>query len=131
VEQYRNGVGLAGGVVDLCRAKTADFGQWPTAATTTQEADMDANQNAKLDAIFNAWPTVKLDTTGDGKADTAFPVPLTAKLDAIDAKVSAPAPVEVDPATMAEAFKLALQDPATLAALAKAVNDDAAARLAG
>jgi hypothetical protein len=28
VEQYHNGVRLAGGVVDLCRSKVADFGQW-------------------------------------------------------------------------------------------------------
>lgn len=28
VEQYRNGVRLAGGTVDLCRSKRADFGQW-------------------------------------------------------------------------------------------------------
>jgi hypothetical protein len=28
VEQYRNGVSLAGGTVDLCRSRTADFGQW-------------------------------------------------------------------------------------------------------
>lgn len=28
VEQYRNGVGLAGGTVDLCRSRQSDFGQW-------------------------------------------------------------------------------------------------------
>ncbi|RZU78068.1 uncharacterized protein DUF1906 [Micromonospora kangleipakensis] len=28
LEQYRNHVALAGGTVDLCRAKTADYGQW-------------------------------------------------------------------------------------------------------
>jgi hypothetical protein len=28
LEQYRNGVSLAGGTVDLCRAKVADYGQW-------------------------------------------------------------------------------------------------------
>ena len=28
VEQYRNGVSVAGGVVDLCRSKKDDFGQW-------------------------------------------------------------------------------------------------------
>jgi hypothetical protein len=28
VEQYRNGVALAGGEVDLCRSKVANFGQW-------------------------------------------------------------------------------------------------------
>src|SRR5262249_15511151 len=29
VEQYRHGVRLAGGVVDLCRSKQPKFGQWP------------------------------------------------------------------------------------------------------
>ena len=28
VEQYHNGVNLAGGVVDLCRSRKVDFGQW-------------------------------------------------------------------------------------------------------
>jgi Domain of unknown function (DUF1906) len=37
VEQYKNGVSLAGGVVDLCRSKQADFGQWGTAG---EESDM-------------------------------------------------------------------------------------------
>jgi hypothetical protein len=90
-------------------------------------ADMDVNQNAKLDAVFNAWDTVKLDTNNDGTADQTFPVPLTALLKAMDAKLTDPVPVEVD----AEAVAAALAaDTAFLAALAKAVNDDAAARLA-
>lgn len=100
------------------------LGSW----SLTPGGDMDVNQNAKLDAIFNAWPTVKLDTTGDGKVDTAFPVPLTARLDAIDAKLADPVPVEVDAAAVAAAL---IADPTFLPALAKAVNDDAAARLAG
>lgn len=55
--------------------------------------DMDRNQNAKLDGVFNLSATVELDT---GKGLVAFPVPLTvgvkalgAKLDAIGVKVDA------------------------------------------
>lgn len=33
VEQYRNGVHLAGGVVDLCRSRKEDFGQWGQSGT--------------------------------------------------------------------------------------------------
>lgn len=54
---------------------------------------------------------------------------LAAALKDIQAKVaglSVPAPAPVDPA----ALKAALLDPEVLAGLAKAVNDDAAARLA-
>lgn len=108
------------------------FLQWVSeelaALTSGGETDMDVNQSQKLDAIFNAWPTVKLDSNGDGKPDQDYPVPLTKLLKTIDAKASAPAPVEVD----AEAVAAALaSNTEFLAALAKAVNDDAAARLAG
>jgi len=41
VEQYRNGVALAGGTVDLCRAKAADFGQWPAGQRPTNAEDED------------------------------------------------------------------------------------------
>lgn len=39
VEQYRNGVSLAGGTVDLCRSKQTDFGQW-SLVTQHEESDM-------------------------------------------------------------------------------------------
>lgn len=53
---------------------------------------MDYNQSQKLDAVFNVWNTVRLDT--DGTADGAgaggmFEVPLTAKLNAIADDVAA------------------------------------------
>jgi len=35
VEQYHNGVSLAGGTVDLCRAKVAAYGQWGPPGTPT------------------------------------------------------------------------------------------------
>jgi hypothetical protein len=40
VEQYRNGVSLAGGIVDLCRSKQADFGQWSLISPHPEEGDM-------------------------------------------------------------------------------------------
>jgi hypothetical protein len=33
LQQYRNGVGLAGGLVDLCRSTVPDFGQWSFASS--------------------------------------------------------------------------------------------------
>lgn len=38
--QYKNGVDLAGGTVDLCASKTTDYGQWGR----TEENDMDQNE---------------------------------------------------------------------------------------
>lgn len=51
IEQYRNGVSLAGGTVDLNRSKISDFGQWGQGEAddmTPQERAMlhNANQNA-------------------------------------------------------------------------------------
>jgi Rv2525c-like, glycoside hydrolase-like domain/Putative peptidoglycan binding domain len=37
LEQYRNGVSLAGGTVDLCRSKVADYGQWGVAQEGTED----------------------------------------------------------------------------------------------
>lgn len=51
---------------------------------------MDFNQNAKLDAVFNVYPTVGLDTdaTVDGKGTLGtFPVPLTQMLARIEQKL--------------------------------------------
>lgn len=89
--------------------------------------DMDTNQSQKLDAIFNAWDQVKLDTGVDGVADQSFAVPLTALLKDIQAKLANPVPVEVD----ADAVAAALAANAEfLAALAKSINDDVSRRMA-
>lgn len=90
-------------------------------ALAPQEDDMDVNQSQKLDAIFNAWLTVKLDTTGDGKPDQDFPVPLTALLEDIQGKLVDPVPVEVDATAVAAALAA---DENFLAAIAKAVADE-------
>lgn len=39
IQQYRNGVALAGGTVDLDRAVGDDYGQWPRPTTTTLTED--------------------------------------------------------------------------------------------
>jgi hypothetical protein len=49
VEQYDNGVTVAGGDVDLCRSMQPDFGQWPRAATGGD--DMQADERA---AVMNS-----------------------------------------------------------------------------
>lgn len=54
--------------------------------SATTEEDMDFNQAAKLDALFNAADTVKLDT---GKGIVVFPVPFTAALKANSARLDA------------------------------------------
>lgn len=51
LQQYRNGVTLAGGLVDLCRSTTTDFGQWNH---RPQEHDMTPEQATKLDEIHAA-----------------------------------------------------------------------------
>jgi hypothetical protein len=93
-------------------------------SSTVEEEDMTPEEHALLSAM--AWRVDALQAGsetvrgGDRKGETMWAVE----------KLGAPAPVEADVVTLASAFKLALQDPTMLAALAKAVNDDAAARLA-
>ena len=99
------------------------LGSW----SLTPGGDMDVNQNAKLDAMFNLYPTARLDTNNDGKVDQDFPVPLTAAIHDIQAKLANPVPVEVDADAVADALAANAE---FLTALAKAVNDDAANRLA-
>jgi hypothetical protein len=41
VEQYRNQTALAGGIVDLCRAKVADYGQWSLSSQGDDELKPD------------------------------------------------------------------------------------------
>jgi hypothetical protein len=50
LRQYKNGVALAGGTVDLCRAVTADFGQWAGQPEETFMALTDAQELEILNA---------------------------------------------------------------------------------
>lgn len=112
--------------------KDRGLGSWSITPTGTED-DMDYNQSAKLDAIFDLKDTVTLDTDGtpDGKGATrSFPVPVTKFLKDLSAKVTAPAPVTVDPVVLAAAVNAAVQaafaspTPAFLTAVAKAVVDE-------
>lgn len=57
VEQYRNGATLAGGTVDLCRSRKADFGQWGRTQTFTGGNDMVIYQ------LPNGWVGCSTGTT--------------------------------------------------------------------
>jgi hypothetical protein len=97
-------------------------------STTTQEDDMDFNQNAKLDAVFNLYPKVKLDTDAvtDGKGGIQeFPVPLTEALNRIEEKLDKPA-INVD---LGELASQVLANAGFADAIATAVADKLAARL--
>lgn len=103
VVQYKNNVTLAGGIVDLCRAQVDVFGQWTRNGVMVGGGqDMDFNEHQKLDAVFNLYPTVKLDQDNipDGKGNIGvFPVPLTVFLNNMMAKIdalSAPTPAPMD-----------------------------------
>jgi hypothetical protein len=104
------------------------------ALNPSEEDDMDPQVEHDLiwttNGIAKGDNPIVIPTRTGGLPERRIPNAIRAELDAVKAALSEPVPVEVDAATLAEAFTLALQDPATLAALAKAVNDDAAARLA-
>jgi hypothetical protein len=61
VEQYHNDVLVAGGTVDLCRSKLANFGQWSILGGGVNVAFMDDRDAAamawRVEAIFNNRPT--------------------------------------------------------------------------
>jgi len=67
--QYRNGVALAGGTVDLCRSLASDYGQWGVSApeeedqmTPEQMTELKAHIDGRISRAF-AWLT-----TGAGNA---------------------------------------------------------------
>lgn len=88
VEQYQNDVNLAGGVVDLCRARQNNFGQWGPGA----EDDMTDEQWALIrdaigrgQAIFDDLDTIEwTDAPSAGR-----PNQNKARLDRIDAELAA------------------------------------------
>jgi hypothetical protein len=95
VEQYRNGVALAGGEVDLCRSMEADFGQWPLDATGGD--DMTPEQSQQLSMLATYVPPLawRVDALRQG-SDTVQGGPFKGEvmwavqqLKAIDRKLSA------------------------------------------
>lgn len=121
IEQYRNGVSLAGAVLDLDRALTSDFGQW-TIGDEDVASREEINADQYLYEIVREQDEIKYITGPDGRQMRLPNLPLQRlkrleeKLD----KLTIPAPAPVDPA----ALKAALLDPEVLAAIATAVNDD-------
>jgi hypothetical protein len=95
LEQYRNGVSLAGGTVDLCRSKTADYGQWGVDDMALTDADVDkiwAEPDSAADLNMRSAMHV-----AHSKAASAFAAAqingtklntLTAKVDALTAAVA-------------------------------------------
>ncbi|HEX5996289.1 MAG TPA: DUF1906 domain-containing protein [Jiangellales bacterium] len=65
LEQYRNGVSLAGGTVDLNRSKIADFGQWGQEEDDVSAADVWAAQfgftrpDGTVEAPAPAWAIMR------------------------------------------------------------------------
>lgn len=54
LEQYRNGVRLAGGEVDRCRAKKEDFGQWGLGGTVLHTLIPAGEDDMSVEEIANA-----------------------------------------------------------------------------
>jgi hypothetical protein len=75
--------------ISVVRTRLADDTRpWAMPSGTvamTGDGDLDALESAKLDAIYNAKRTTKL----PGGGETQFTVPLTARLDDIDAQLAA------------------------------------------
>ncbi|MGI5245409.1 DUF1906 domain-containing protein [Dactylosporangium sp. CA-139066] len=138
-KQYRNGVQLAGADLDLNVSLKSNIGAWlpPSVEHVTEEEDMNLTDVVTLPA--DAYPEAGSSATvgvilgytngrmvrveGAVAAIKAQVADMAAKVDALS--VPAPAPVTVD----ADALRAVLTEPAFLAALAKAVNDDAARRM--
>jgi len=123
IEQYRNGVPLAGATLDLDRALTTDFGQWTTGEeemSVLQHTDAWTNQRVFLEDadVIDIPADAALDYPGYSAPNRVKQreVRIEEKIDAL--KVPVPAPV--DPA----ALKAVLLDPEVLAAIAKAVADE-------
>jgi len=107
VEQYHNGVSLAGGTVDLCRSRKADFGQWGQAQTITGGDDMVIYQ------LPNGWVGCSNGTTRYGygteadlkEAMAAFGITTVRKI--TDAQLGA---YGIDVRTLDDADQLTLTD---------------------
>lgn len=136
VQQYRNSVQLLGADTDLNRAMVDDYGQWNGA----DDMAFDDIDKARLNALYEGTffggtsmgePTdpVNKGSAGNAAVDQYAELRRAAaeiKADVAEIKARPAAVMQVD----AEALKAVVLDPDVLAALAAAVNDDAAARWA-
>lgn len=123
LEQYRNGVSLAGIQLDLDRALTTDYGQWKTTGDDMTPEDSEY-LIWRVEALAHMLEEVR------GGPEKGKAVPLITAVKALVADVAAlkarPAvqPAPVDPAVVASAVKAALTDPEVLAGIARAVADE-------
>lgn len=140
LQQYRNHVSLAGGQVDLCRAMTSDYGQWPHQGRETMQLDGTQalqlyNTEHMLSGIRDLADPIRGLHPGEGQS-LDIPNKLAQTLDTIlttvtavqaglEALESAP-PVLMDPAAFVAALKA---DPAALAAFLSGIGDAIGDRL--
>jgi len=115
--QYRNGVNLCGGELDLCRSLAPDYGQWPI---QTVEEDMPLT-DAEIDKVANAsaakvWDRlIDLDPQVAGTNHRAWVV----LRDARNLAGRAVAAADVDEAAIAQAVVAALPGGSVDAAVVK------------
>lgn len=128
VEQYHNGVSLAGGTVDLCRSKKVDFGQWGQSQINgggdVAESEYDRNTAWRVqDGVLGLQDPVVVPVTDQAGSPPKYSSAnvLKQKLDAIhEAAKQAGAVVTQD--QLDAAIKAALLDPEVLAALAAVIG---------
>ncbi len=98
LEQYHNGVSVAGGDCDLNRALTADYGQWQPGKLPTGGDDMSTVDSLRLKLLYENWAPTKAEWVAAGgvaavydtlAADGSGTNGLTAALAALNAKVAA------------------------------------------
>jgi hypothetical protein len=98
LEQYRTGVSLAGGTVDLCRSKTVDYGQWGVDDVTQEEINAIAQATAKAVAGYQVLDYITSKnlplsqmwqaTRADANQGEALGRTIAAKLDAVIAAIT-------------------------------------------
>jgi len=99
VEQYRNGVALAGGDVDLCRAKVPNYGQWvrpgvPGPPSTSGGTDVELKDRVALPAA--AYPELKGQTSAQVSDILAYDFARLVRIEAAVAALGARAATDLD-----------------------------------
>lgn len=129
VEQYHNGVSLAGGTVDLCRNKKVDFGQWGQSQINgggdVAESEYDRNTAWRVqDGVLGLQDPVVVPQTDLTGSPPKYSSPnlLKQKLDEILTAARAGAAGGVTQDQVDAAVKSALLDPEVLAALAGVIG---------
>lgn len=116
IEQYKNGVPLAGAVLDLDRALASDFGQWTTGVDDVDQYHEEAIlfTDNRVAALIEGWDEVRgTDTAGQGAGAQVFPVKalkeLLARPVAPSAEVDIPALVEALRPMVAQESEIAVR----------------------